>query len=91
MTVHIENIYPQGAAPVHHGFAISGVTDEAQQNVQVYYEIPLNGVQSANLRAVSDDLGNWSVVFAGDFKAGTEITAFARNGRAELAWLTRVL
>lgn len=91
MTVHIEDIQPQGDAPLHHGFAISGVTNEAQQNVQVYYEIPLNGVQSANLRAVSDDQCNWRVVFPGDFSAGTEITAFARNGSAELAWMTRVL
>jgi len=91
MTVSIVNIQPQGAAPVHHGFAISGVAGEAQQNIQVYYEIPMNGVQSANLRAVSDNSGKWSVVFPGDFKAGTEITAYARKGSAELAWLTKVL
>lgn len=91
MSVTIEYIEALGDAPVHHGFAISGATHEAQQNIQVYYEIPLNGVQSANLRAVSDDLGNWSVVFPGDFKEGTEVTVYARNGSAELAWLTRRL
>jgi hypothetical protein len=91
MTVIIERIQPQGEAPVHHGFLIAGATQEAQQNIHVYYEIPQNGVQSANLRAVSDNLGHWSVVFPGDFKAGTEITAYARNGSAELAWLTKVL
>jgi len=91
MSVNIEFILPLGNAPVHHGFTILGVTHEARQNVQVYYEIPANGVQSANLRAVSDDQGKWSVAFPGDFKAGTEITAFARNGSAELAWLTKVL
>lgn len=91
MSVRIERIEPLGEAPIHHGFVIIGATNEAQQNVQVYYEIPLNGVQSANLRAVSDDLGNWTVMFPGDFKIGTEITAYARNGSAELAWLTKRL
>lgn len=91
MSVTIKSIAPQGAAPVHHGFAIAGVTSEARQNVQVYYEIPWNGVQSANLRAVSDDECRWSVAFPGDFKTGTEVTAYARNGSAELAWLTQVL
>ncbi|HEY9163813.1 MAG TPA: hypothetical protein VIN57_04300 [Magnetovibrio sp.] len=91
MSVTIQNITPQGNAPIHHGFAISGVTSEARQNVQVYYEILVNGVQSANLRAVSDDNCCWSISFPGDFTAGTEITAYARNGSAELAWLTQVL
>ncbi|MCR4378430.1 MAG: hypothetical protein NUV50_10115 [Rhodospirillales bacterium] len=91
MSVSIEFILAQGDAPVHRGVTILGVTDEARQNVQVYYEIPLNGVQSANLRAVSDDLGRWAVAFPGDFTTGTEVTAFARNGSAELAWLTKVL
>lgn len=91
MSVSIEFILAQGDAPVHRGVTILGVTDEARQNVQVYYEIALNGVQSANLRAVSDDLGRWAVGFSGDFRVGTEITAYARNGSAELAWLTKVL
>lgn len=91
MSVTIEFILPQGDAPVHHGFTILGVTDKPQQNVQVYYEIPLNGVQSANLRAVSDERCRWGVAFPGDFKAGTEVTAYARNGSAELARLTKVL
>ncbi len=89
--IQIEHIHPQGHPPLHHGFTIAGVTAEACQNVQVYYEIPTNGVQSANLPAVSDDEGNWKVSFPGDFRAGTEITAYARNGSAELAWLTTVL
>lgn len=91
MSVRIEFILPLGLAPMHHGFTISGVTNEAQRDVQVYYEIPSNGVQSANLRTVSDDQGKWSVAFAGEFKVGTEITVFARKGNAEIAWLTKVL
>ena len=89
MSVTIKSIAPQGTTPVYSGFTIFGVTSEAGQNVQVYYEILQNGVQSANLRAVSDNHGCWSVSFPGDFKVGTEVTAYARNGSAELAWLTR--
>lgn len=91
MSVNIEFILPLGNAPVHHGFTILGVANEAHHNIQVYYEIPANGVQSANLRTVTDAQGKWSVAFPGDFKVGTEITAFARKGSAELAWLTKVL
>lgn len=91
MSVTIETIQAQGDAPVHHGFTISGVTDDARQNVQVFYEIPANGVQSANLRVISDDRGFWCIAFPGDFQTGTEVTAFARNGSTELAWKTQVL
>ena len=91
MSVSIEFILPLGQAPEHQGITVLGVTTEAQQDVQVYFEIPANGVQSANLRAISDDDGKWSVAFPGNFRVGTEITAFARKGSAELAWLTKII
>ena len=91
MSVTIQSIEPEGKGPLHDTFLISGVTDEGRQNVQVYYEIPSFGVQSANLRAISDDRGYWCIAFSGPFKTGTEVTAYARNGAAELAWKTQVL
>ena len=89
--IDIKLILPQGDSPVFHGFAISGTTDQGRQNIQVYYEIPANGVMSANLPTVSDENGKWHVTFPGDFTPGTEITAYARNGNAALAQLTAVL
>jgi len=91
MSITIEHIEPLGHAPVHHGFAIRGAAHEAQQDIQVYFETLINGVQSANVRAVSDEHGRWMAVFPGDFQVGTEITAYARGGRAELAWKTQRL
>jgi len=89
--VEIEFILPQGRAPEYSGFAILGHTERAQQNVQVYYEMPMLGVMSANLTTVSDGEGKWRVSFPGDFTAGVEITAYARSDRAALARLTKVL
>lgn len=89
--IYIEFILPQGTAPAYSGFAILGHTAKGQQNVQVYYEMPAIGVMSANLTTVSDQEGKWKVAFLGDFTSGIEITAYARNGTAELARLTKVL
>lgn len=74
-----------------HGLIIHGETTHGRQNVQVYFEIPANGVQSTNMRAVSDDMGNWQVIFPGEFRAGTEVTAYARGADAPLAWRTEIL
>lgn len=73
------------------GLVIHGATTTALENVQVYYEIPSNGVQSANLRAVSDVTGYWQITFPGDFAAGTEVTVYARGVHTPLAWYTQTL
>lgn len=89
--IAIEFILPQGKAPNFTGFTILGHTAEALQNVQVYYEMPMLGVMSANLPTVSDEQGKWRVIYPGEFHPGQEIIAYARNGRSRLARLTKVL
>ena len=101
MTVNIDCIRPHahphapthtmGNAPVHCGFTISGVTDDTQQNVHVYFETPVDGLQSANRPTVSDAQGQWSAAFPGPIAAGTKITAFARSAAGELARYTKVI
>jgi len=89
--VTIERIQPQGDHPTYTGFTIQGHTSQGRKNVQVYYEIPANGVMSANMPTVSGEDGGWRVMFPGDFAPGTEITAYARSGTAALAQFTKVL
>ncbi|MBL4613836.1 MAG: hypothetical protein JKY27_03035 [Magnetovibrio sp.] len=93
MTNHIaiEFVLPQGQAPAFSGFTIMGHTAKVLQNVQVYYEIPANGVMSANQTTVSDEDGKWRVMVRGEFLEGTEIIVYARNGTAELARFTKTL
>lgn len=91
MSVTIDTILPGGEAPVFDGFAVSGATAQGGQNVMIFFEIPANGVQSANLTAVSDADGNWAVTFAGAFRQGTEVTAIARAAHERLARLTKKL
>jgi len=73
------------------GFSVLGVTEHASQHINVYYEIPDNGVMSANLPIVSDEQGKWRAVFHGKFRPGTEITAHAKSDDAALAQITKVL
>ena len=91
MSVTIYTIRPDGEAPLFEGFAVTGATQGSNQNVLIFYEIPANGVQSANLTAVSDADGHWAVSFAGAFRQGTEITAIARSRNESLARLTKTL
>jgi len=86
MTVSIKNITP---AP--HGFTILGFTQQALQDIHVYFQTSDHDQQSANLRATSNGNGQWMAHISGPFAKGTQITAFARTGRADLASLTQVL
>lgn len=90
MLVTIDAIRPSGEAPLFEGFAVSGGTSKGGQNVMIFYEIPSNGVQSANLTAVSDADGHWAVTFSGAFRQGTEVTAIARSKHESLARLTKI-
>ena len=89
MSVTIDTIRPGGEAPFFEGYAVTGSTQGRNQNVLIFYEIPANGVQSANLTAVSDTNGQWAVSFSGEFRQGTEITAIARSKNESLARLTK--
>jgi hypothetical protein len=86
MTVSIETI-----TPAHRGFTILGFTQQALQDIHVYFQTSDNDSQSANVRATSDGSGRWAAYISGPFRKGTQITAFARTGRADLACLTQVL
>ncbi|MBL4748899.1 MAG: hypothetical protein JKY17_09245 [Magnetovibrio sp.] len=86
MTVTIDLI-----TPGQHGFTILGATNEALQDVHIYFQTSDLGHQSANLRATSNQNGQWIAAIPGDFPVGTKITAFARYGRAKLASLSQVL
>lgn len=90
MTITIERI-----APAHHGFTILGLTKQALQDVHVYFQTSgqatVQGQQSANLRATSNQNGLWTASIFGNFQSGTIITAYARTGRAQLVCLTQEL
>jgi len=86
MTVTIKHIIPD-----QHGFTIMGITKEALQNIHVFFQTADLGPQSANLRATSNQFGHWTAAVPGHFPKGTKITAYARQGRAQLATLSEVL
>lgn len=86
MTVTIHDMRPEaGAHPHHSRLVIRGMVDKARHNVQVFYELTANGVQSANLSTVSNEHGEWRVEVPGAFAPGTEIKAYARVSSAPLA------
>ncbi|OEJ69272.1 hypothetical protein [Magnetovibrio blakemorei] len=82
---------PQNEDAIYEGFTVLGVTEGGSENVNVYFEIPENGVMSANLPTVSDEDGHWRAVFHGKFRPGTEVTAYARGHDAALAHITKIL
>ena len=86
MTLSIERI-----THAHHGFTILGLTQQALQDVHVYFQTSDEGEQSANVRATSNQNGLWKATISGNFQSGTQITAYARTGRAQLVCLTEVL
>jgi len=75
----------------YNGFSVSGETEHANQHINVYYEIPDNGVMSANLPIISDEHGKWRAVFHGKFRPGTEITAHAKSDGAALVQITKII
>lgn len=92
MTVTIQDLRPKADAHPHHSrLVIRGLVDKARHNVQVFYELTANGVQSANLSTVSNEYGEWHVEVPGDFPPGTEVTAFARAARSPLAFKTKTI
>jgi len=65
-----------GSAPFYTGLNVTG-TAAANETVRVHYEIPTNGVMSADLHATARVDGTWSVKFDGEFGECTDITVIA--------------
>lgn len=83
--ISVTTVSGLGSAPIYTGLSANG-SATAKATVRVYYEVPANGVKSADITTTADDSGAWSVKFNGEFSAGTEVTVVARlsdNTQAE--------
>ena len=75
-SISVSSITGMGQPDIYTGLKAEG-TATAGATIQVYYEIPSNGVMSSNMDTTVKSDGSWAVEFNGEFSAGTTVTVIA--------------